>query len=356
MNPPPVRTCPPIRRRRVHAFSGFDPRGAAHDHHLARTEALRTQPSGARLEVGPRLPDGPQCHTWSVQCQPADPGAAAVHTTHVRMGWDDLVRAHWRQTPLQWLRTTARIYAALVREVGLWRLYRLHPPALLTALWPLLGGPGGAWLLRIYDFLWRLGRADVHALERRRADWVEQILQRQQADPVEEVILVGHSVGALLAVSTAEALLADPRWQTVQGGRRTGLVTLGACYAGLTLRRGAGAQQFRQALVALCSAPGLDWLDVTARIDPMCVDQAHPLAGTAEGAAWGAAGPVRRSARFFQMYTPTRWQTIRRDKQRTHSLYLMTPDHAGNFDLHDLLYGPRPFAQHLGHPPPPPPP
>jgi pimeloyl-ACP methyl ester carboxylesterase len=263
------------------------------------------------------------------------------------MGWDDLVRAHWRHTPSQWLRTTARVYTALVREVGLWRLYRLHPPALLTALWPLLGGQGGTWLLRICDFLWQLGRADMPALERRRADWVEQIIHRQQIDPVEEVILVGHSVGALLAVSTAEALLADPRWQAVQAGRRTGLVTLGACYAGLTLRRGAGAQQFRQALVALCNAQGLDWLDVTARIDPMCVDQAHPLAGTTEAVAWDGARPVQRSARFFQMYESARWQAIRRDKQRTHSLYLMTPDRAGNFDLHDLLYGPRPFTQHL---------
>lgn len=262
------------------------------------------------------------------------------------MGWDDLVRAHWRHTPLEWLLAVGRVYVALVREIGPRRLYRLHPPALLTALWPLLGGPGGTWLLRIYDFLWQLGRAEPPALTQRRADWVAQIIASQQADPVDEVVLAGHSVGALLAVSTAEALLADPRWQALQGERRTALVTLGACYAGLTLREGAGAQRFRQSVSSLCRSRRLAWLDVTARIDPMCVDQAHPLAGTADAAA-GSALPVRRSARFFQMYTPERWQAIRRDKQRTHSLYLMTPDRAGNFDLHDLLYGPQPFERHL---------
>jgi hypothetical protein len=349
VNSQPVRACPLIRRRRVHAFSGFDPRGAAHDHHLAQTEARRAQPSGARLDIGPRVRSGPHLHTWPVHCQPAEAGAEAVHTTHVRMGWDDLVRAHWRHTPSEWLRAIGRVYAALVREVGVCRLYRLHPPALLTALWPLCGGPGGAWLLRIYDFLWQLGRAEVPALQRRRAEWVEQIIACQQADPVDEVVLAGHSVGALLAASTAEALLSDPRWQALQGERRTALVTLGACYAGLTLREGTGAQRFRQCLATLSTSRALAWLDVTARIDPMCVDQAHPLAGTADAAA-GSALPVRRSARFFQMYTPARWQAIRRDKQRTHSLYLMTPDRPGNFDLHDLLYGPRPFELHL-HPP-----
>jgi pimeloyl-ACP methyl ester carboxylesterase len=336
---------PPIRHRRVHAFSGFDPRGAAHDHHLAQTEAHRVQPSGLRLEVGPRLRSGPHGHTWTVRCHSGD---TEVCTTHVRMGWDDLVRQHWRYTPLHWLRTAGRVYAALVREVGIGRLYRLHPPALFAALWPLCGGPGGAWLLRIYGFLWQLGRAQVPALDARRTAWVEQIIALQESDPVEEVVLCGHSVGALLAVSTAAALQNEPRWQRLQAGRRTGLVTLGGCYVGLTLRDGAGAQAFRDALVALSQAPQWAWLDVTARIDPLCLDGAHPLAGTAEHTT--LPGPVNRSARFFQMYSPERWKTLRRDKQRTHGLYLMTPERTGNFDLHDLLYGPRPFEQHLGLP------
>lgn len=297
MNHHPARPSPLIQRRRVHAFSGFDPRGAAHDHQLAQTEARRPQPSGARLEIGPRTRIGAHLHGWAVLCNPADAGIAPVHTSHVRMGWDDLVRAHWRHSPGEWLQALGRVYAALLREVGPWRLYRLHPPALLTAVWPLLGGPGGTWLLRIYDFLWKLGRAQVPTLEQRRAEWVEQIITSQQADPVDEVVLAGHSVGALLAVSTAQALLSDARWQALQGDRRTSLVTLGACYAGLTLREGAGAERFRQAVAALCRSPSLAWLDVTARIDPMCVDQAHPLAGTAE-APVDAVLPVRRSARF----------------------------------------------------------
>ena len=94
-----------------------------------------------------------------------------------------------------------RVYAALLTEVGPRRLYRLHPPALLTALWPLLGGPGGAWLLRIYDFLWHLGRAEPPALALRRAEWVEQIIRSQQADPVDEVVLV--TVSAVQSLSAA---------------------------------------------------------------------------------------------------------------------------------------------------------
>ena len=46
----------------------------------------------------------------------------------MRMGWDDLVRQHWRHTPAQWLRAVARVYAALLTEIGARRLYRLHPP------------------------------------------------------------------------------------------------------------------------------------------------------------------------------------------------------------------------------------
>ena len=56
------------------------------------------------------------------------------------------------------------------------------------------GASGGAWLLRIYGFLWRLGRAQVPALDARRAAWVEQIIARQTADPADEVVLFAELV------------------------------------------------------------------------------------------------------------------------------------------------------------------
>jgi hypothetical protein len=122
------------------------------------------------------------------------------------------------------------------------------------------------------------------------------------------------------------------------------MLTLGQCYPGLTLLP--GAEAFRRALLRLSRHPDLAWLDVTARIDPMCFFSIAPLAGT-DLAEQAGPLPRRRAASFFQMYHPRHWAAIRRDKLQAHFLYLMTPDRPGNFDLFSMLYGPRPFEQQL---------
>jgi hypothetical protein len=85
---------------------------------------------------------------------------------------------------------------------------------------------------------------------------------------------------------------------------------------------------------------------VTARIDPLCFYDTHPLAGSGVPHA-GLPNPLRHKATFFRMYEPARWARIRRDKIATHFLYLCTPDKAGNFHAMDVLYGPRPLAAHM---------
>lgn len=391
----PPSAAAPIRRRRVHYFSGFDPRGAGHYHRLLREQGARPQPSGALVNTGARSRPDTHTHRWPVEWQPTpaseDPGAPTVHTEQVFMGWDDIIRRHWTRRPLALLGEMAAVYASMLFEMGLGRLKRTHSTTLITAVLPalgvlvatLLGGlvawaaatvmalppgwsvavPGllsllvargvlwGAdrlglfWLTRIFGFVRHMSRGTAAGLDKRTRVWIEQVIARQQDDPVDEVVLVGHSVGTLLLVGVIDGLLQDPRWQALQAGRRTAVLTLGQCYGALALLPRATA--FRAALGRLVTHPQIAWLDVTALIDPMCFYRAAPLANTGMPDAGGAQMPVRLAARFFQMYEPRHWAAIRRDKMKTHFLYLMTPDRAGNFDLYTLLYGPQPFETHL---------
>lgn len=390
-----VPATPAVRRRRVHYFSGFDPRGAGHYHRLFSQQGERPQPGGGRIVTGERQRAGERFHQWTVDWSPQDGAAGDVPATPVRteqvfMSWDDIIRRYWSRQPLALLREFARVHVAMLRDVGLRRMHALRPTALLTALLPLLyllatllvGGfvaaavaalpltalgqtglrtvatgaglalvgmlvsigaqAGLFWLMRIYHFTLCLGRGEVEGLDGRIREWVEHVIERQQADPVDEVVLAGHSVGTLVMVEAVDALMRDPRWQALQAGRRTGMLTLGQCYPALTLLPGAGA--FREALLRLSRHPDLVWLDVSAAIDPMCFVRTAPLAGT-ELAPQAGPLPRQRAASFFQMYDPLHWAAIRRDKLQAHFLYLMTPDRAGNFDLFAMLYGPRPFEQ-----------
>ena len=392
-----VPATPAVRRRRVHYFSGFDPRGASHYHRLFSQQGERPQPGGGRIVTGERQRAGERFHQWTVDWSPQDGAAGDVPATPVRteqvfMSWDDIIRRHWSRQPLALLREFAAVQVAMMRDVGLRRVHALHPTALLTALLPLLwlvatllvGGfviaamsalpltalgdtglvavatgvglalsgmlislgaqAGLFWLMRIYHFILCMGRGQVAGMDERVQEWVEHVIERQSADPVDEVVLAGHSVGTLVMVEAVDQLLRDPRWQALQAGRRTAMLTLGQCYPCLALLP--GAESFRHALLRLSRHPDLVWLDVTARIDPMCFFSTAPLAGT-ELAEQAGPLPRRRAASFFQMYDPLHWAAIRRDKLQAHFLYLMTPDRPGNFDLFAMLYGPRRFEQQL---------
>lgn len=387
-------------RRRVHYFSGFDPRGAGWYHRLCREQGNKLQPLGGQVHTGPRTKGAGHTHLWQVEWRNDAPDnqPQQTQTEHVFMGWDDLVRQHWAREPrrLAWMWLV--IYWNPLALVNLQHAWRTYPPAFWTGLWPglfvvvtllLAAGLGGLlgwlaalwwpgpawvdrigptvlglvtaavvlysmaslarkagvfWLMRTYAFNMRLGQRPIPELHERQRDWVEQIIARQTLDPVDEVLLVGHSVGTLVMVEAVDRLLNDPRWQSLQQGKPTSMLTLGHCYPFVALAP--QAQAFRQSLEHLCQHPQLQWWDVTARIDPLCFYQVHPLAGTGVIAPTHAQ-PATTAAQFFRMYEPANWAQIKHNKLRAHFLYLMTPDKPGNFHFHHVLYGPRPFATHL---------
>lgn len=381
-----------IRRRRVHYFSGFDPRGAAYYQRLSQQEAAKPQPQGGVLSVGRRRKSLGGVPHWPVEWKSSSAvDETQVATDHVFMGWDDIIRAHWSRSPWALAVEFFRTYRGIFFDVSLKRTRGIYQTAFLTGVLPavyllgtlllgiFLGGLGhwlavgnapsahgwvvsavwvlaaGAvatawwygtqkglfWLLRIFHFIILMGRGPISGLEQRTRDWVEQMVRAQQADPVDEVVLVGHSVGTLVMVYALDGLLNDERWQHMQAGRKTLVLTLGQCYPFVAMVPKAHA--FRDLLRRLSFDTRLLWVDVTARIDPLCFYNAHPLAKTGVPHA-NAPNPVRHTAKFFQMYEPEHWEQIKQDKLLTHFLYLMTPDRPGNFHLMDVLYGPRPFS------------
>jgi len=89
----------PSLRRRVHYFSGFDPRGAAYYHRLCEEEAAKPQVQGGTLNVGCRGRMGKPFNHWRVTWQSGGKDAQSVETQHVFMSWDDIIRNHWRKSP-----------------------------------------------------------------------------------------------------------------------------------------------------------------------------------------------------------------------------------------------------------------
>jgi hypothetical protein len=376
-----------VRRRHVFYLGGFDPNGPAHYHRLYADEARKQAGvSGFEIEVGPRRRAGEHASQWNVNA--AWTQDEPVATTVEFLRWDDIVRAHWPRSRwavmLSALATTARQVANGV----LWRILKTSwpaflvlflPPALVVVLfawlaltialvialasigtgWAAVGAGLGAvsavvwwrfgrwaegrvhmaWLMRSTRFILRQARGEAPELEARIDEFAARVEAALCDASNDEVLVVGHSSGAMLAVSTAARALARRGAESGHGSRGLSLLTVGECIPMLSYQPQARA--FRAELARLATSSSLTWLDFTAPPDGCCFALVDPTAVCEERAAasrW--APPKRLSPRFAQMFDPQTYGRIRTDKYRCHFQYLMASEIPGAYDYFAITAGP----------------
>lgn len=388
----PART---VRKRCVFYLSGFDPMGASRYHTLYRDEALKqSRVSGVPMEVGPRqkTPQGNTC--WQVTAQTPD-GAVVTHFEFLR--WDDIVRKHWPKNLAGLLLDVVATTWLNVRTGAAWRMLKLAWPPVVSMLsafmvlcavllgTPLLavlvfgavapaGGPWAAlaavgvasalwvqcgrmlekkysllWLMRSYAFTAQQAQGRVPELGARLAQHASTVLHRVEAAQDDEVLVVGHSSGTMMAASVlAQALRRLPAGGTDgTGGPVVSLLTLGQCMPMLACLPQAHA--FRQDLQTLAGAQGYDWLDFTAPSDGCCFALVDPLAACGlDDVARLPDRPKLLSPKFAEMFEAADYRTLRGDKFRIHFQYLMASDKAVAYDYFAITAGAMTLAGRFG--------
>ena len=377
---------PPVRRRTVYYLSGFDPRGARFYHQLYRDEAALQGPvNGCSYVVGGRRSAGEHATEWPVT---SACGEDAVDTRYVFLRWDDLVREHWLATARSVFAALPGFYGHFATSGALGQTRKHAPRAFWSILTPMLyglltvalatlaawgagwlaqrafgsqaistglglvvaagvlkAGLAGAerlrlfWLSRILVFVVHWGRTRPAPLDARWAAFAERIDTDLANDPhgvPDEVLIVGHSVGAMAAVAVADA------WLALQDGQRSPavkLLTLGGVNPMLGLVP--EAAWFRDQLTRVGQS-GMPWLDSTAPADPLCYALVDPF--TACGLPASARPGYRlKSARFDKMFAPADYAQLQRDAFRIHFQYLMSTRLPVDNDFFSLTAGPRPL-------------
>lgn len=376
-------------RRRVFYIPGYDPIHPRRYRELYRREgAEQAALSGYDLLLKPKKVRGP--YGWHVDAQIE---GAAVQADIEVLVWSDIVRGSMNQgiaaTYLQLLRTAWAYIASGV----LFRLTRLrggpvvaalYPVVLLLGqlvlallpvavlmglggwLWPgwgaLIGGLAGVgaavlilrwfkkqdhrfyayYLMHDYAFGAQHGGANPPELEARMAAFRMTIAEALR-EPYDEVLVVGHSSGAHLAVS----ILADLIREGLPAGHPPlALLSLGQVVPMVSfLPR---ARRLRADLAYLSARPELTWVDVTAPGDGCAFALCDPVAvsGVApEGQIW----PLIFSAAFSQTLRPETWAVKRRQYFRLHFQYMCAfdnlPGEAWDYDYFRVTAGPLTLAE-----------
>ena len=369
-------------RRRVLYLPGFDPIPPRRYRELYRREgAEQARISGHVLKILPSGPDQ-QRFSWGVA---STMGGAEAETSIEVLVWSDIVQASMRAgipgTYAQLLRT-AWTYIATGTLTRLMRLRRgpviaaLYPIAVLSAqfLLAVLAGLLAGWAVAALAGIWAglvaglaafcgiliLGRRLDHrlfayylmhdyaftaahrgayppALEDRLAQFRTRLTE-VLAEDLDEVLVVGHSSGAYLAVS----LLADLLRQGRPTGPDLSLLTLGHVVPMAAFLPEAG--RLREDLAWLSRRDDIFWLDLTAPGDACCFALCDPVAVCGAGGE-GQLWPLVISAAYTQTLSPEKQREIRNRWFRLHFQYLCAFDRPGDYDYFAITAGPQTLAQ-----------
>jgi hypothetical protein len=161
----------------------------------------------------------------------------------------------------------------------------------------------------------------------------EMIVAARSAN-ADEILVVGHSLGAVLAIDLLDrALKLDPMLGAT--GTPVTLLSIGSSILKIGLHRGAG--RFRAAVERVARAPGIFWGDYQSRIDIMNFYNTDPMA---EMSLTAKHGPVVRFIEFSRALERRVYRRIRFRFYRVHCQFISGNDKRDFYDYFMLVCGP----------------
>ncbi|MEM9138303.1 MAG: hypothetical protein AAGB15_00605 [Pseudomonadota bacterium] len=374
-----------VSRRKVFYVSGFDPLGPRRYRELYRKEGPQQGGiSGYDLKIKglPRTECGN--FRWQATYERDDVKSTSEFEF---LGWDDIVR-HSIRPSLSYVYTlmfrTFWIYFSSGAIRAMWRMrsgplvaglvpaammifYLVYAGLIGTAAGMVLAGPaalpwwaaamGGAGAailamlgtryfeqqMMIYFMVNDLGYSakDWGSYPKPLSDRLDVFAERIQAalasGDYDEVLVVGHSSGAQLAVTALARCIRKYGFAT---NSHVGLLTLGQSIAMTSFLP--KADDLRADLAFLADDARVFWLDVTAPGDGACFALSDPAATCrAAGRPDDALNPLVMSAAFNQTMAPGEVRRYRWRLLRLHFQYLCAFARPGDFDYFRITAGPR---------------
>ncbi|MCS0495391.1 hypothetical protein NVS89_09800 [Ancylobacter sp. MQZ15Z-1] len=378
-------------RRLVLFLPGHDPTDMDYHHDRFVYQAgLFAALWGAQVEVSPRLDDGTGVAArWDVATHGPN---WRMRTDYRILRWDDIVvaldersdprrlvggfRGLWEVlvsgTARRYIKASPRYWfffafpfaiVALFAAGGIlagWLAGHLAAGAMPSPL-PLLVGlavavgaffalfhrPGRDWRLHQALDDWDLAHHYLHdrapELEARLDRFADILVEAVRSGGHDEILLVGHSLGATLMLGVIERALArEPG--LARSGTRLCLLTCGATIPKLALHP--KGEKVRAAARRVATTEGLVWVEYQARHDAINFYKFHPV--TLARADFDDEAPVQpllRNANIKRMLTPEKLRRLRWHTMRIHYQFLLANERRAAYDYFMFALGPIPFAE-----------
>jgi len=358
-----------IRRRGVFHLPGYDPAPVTA---VKRRFAREVQRFEQTWSVKTGISDSAEGNAWQVSaCGPN----WRTETLYRFVDWDDVIEDIGRRP--MWLRIPQGISAfadfavnALPRYLRAnWRYagFFLYPFVMFFALAALavfagifaaeatgsiLAGvfvaiiafallwqwPGRKMYLHLLFDDWIFSRAYLRegdpAVESKLDEVAQEIAAAARRNETDEIVIIGHSLGAVLAIDLLDrALRLEPTLG--QQGPRVALISVGSSILKIGLH--SAAARFRTAAERVSSAPGVFWGDYQAISDVMNFYKRDPLTAMDLPAR---DVPLVRMVRIRHMLDAAIYKRIRYQPLRMHLQFVSGNNLRNAYDYFMLVCGP----------------
>jgi len=358
-----------IRKRRVFHLPGYDPAPPTAVKQRFARELGRFEKTWS---VQASVADGPDDTNWRVTASAPN---WQVDTHYRLVDWSDVIeaaaekpmwlriphgllafvdfavnalprylRANWRYAgfflyPFVMFAALAALAVSIGRYAASASGYLLVGIAVALAIFALLWQwPGRRFFLHLLFDDWifsrdyvRHGDRAVEAKLDRTARELVDVARKSEAD---EIVVVGHSLGAALAIDLLDrALKLEP--MLGRTGPRVALISVGSSTLKIGLH--SSASRFRASAERVASAPGIFWGDYQAISDIMNFYKRDPLAAMGLPAH---GVPLVRMVRIRHMLDPEIYRRIRYRPLRMHLQFVSGNNLRNAYDYFMLVCGP----------------
>ena len=162
-------------------------------------------------------------------------------------------------------------------------------------------------------------------------------------EDIDEVLIVGHSSGAQLAVSVVADILRDNPFRRDEGSPALSLLTLGQVIPMVSFLP--EADRLRRDLRLLSTSELITWIDISAPGDGCSFALTDPVAVSGVAPEKGQQWPIIISAAFSKTLSQERQKELRHRYFRLHFQYLCAFDNPGEYDYFKITAGPQTLGQ-----------
>lgn len=155
-------------------------------------------------------------------------------------------------------------------------------------------------------------------------------------EDIDEVLIVGHSSGAHMAVSIVADIVRLKRFEN--SGPALSLLTLGQVIPMVSFLP--DARRIRRDLRLLSMAEEITWIDVSAPGDGCCFALSDPVSVSGVAPTRGQQWPLILSAAFSKTLKPETFKALKRRYFRLHFQYLCAFDDPDAYDYFKITAGP----------------